>query len=78
MRLCVCLSVCLSVYVCVVLRPSLSLLPPRNLRKGSSGLADEINFEDFLTIMSYFRPIDTTLGEEQVELSRKEKLKCTC
>ncbi|CAO2629315.1 Calcineurin B homologous protein 3, partial [Lemmus lemmus] len=47
----------------------------RNLRKGSSGLADEINFEDFLTIMSYFRPIDTTLGEEQVELSRKEKLK---
>lgn len=28
--------------------------------------------------MSYFRPIDTTLGEEQVELSRKEKLKCVC
>uniref|UniRef100_A0A8C5YZA2 Tescalcin n=1 Tax=Marmota marmota marmota TaxID=9994 RepID=A0A8C5YZA2_MARMA len=48
----------------------------RNLRKGPSGLADEINFEDFLTIMSYFRPIDTTLGEEQVELSRKEKLRC--
>ncbi|XP_059105494.1 calcineurin B homologous protein 3 isoform X2 [Peromyscus eremicus] len=47
----------------------------RNLRKGPSGLADEINFEDFLTIMSYFRPIDTTLGEEQVEMSRKEKLK---
>ncbi|XP_010602402.1 calcineurin B homologous protein 3 isoform X1 [Fukomys damarensis] len=47
----------------------------RNLRKGPTGLADEINFEDFLTIMSYFRPIDTTLGEEQVELSRKEKLR---
>nr|XP_040146881.1 calcineurin B homologous protein 3 [Ictidomys tridecemlineatus] len=47
----------------------------RNLRKGPSGLADEIDFEDFLTIMSYFRPIDTTLGEEQVELSRKEKLR---
>ncbi|XP_058512692.1 calcineurin B homologous protein 3 isoform X2 [Ochotona princeps] len=47
----------------------------RNLRKGPSGLADEINFEDFLTIMSYFRPIDTSLGEEQVELSRKEKLR---
>lgn len=50
----------------------------RNLRKGPSGLADEINFEDFLTIMSYFRPIDTSLGEEQVELSRKEKLRCAC
>ncbi|KAM6166606.1 calcineurin B homologous protein 3 isoform 1-T1 [Erethizon dorsatum] len=47
----------------------------RNLRKGPSGLADEIDFEDFLTIMSYFRPIDTTLGEEQVEQSRKEKLR---
>lgn len=85
-------SLCLSVYVCVILstcrgqshlkkcfyvpKSSLPLLPLRNLRKGPSGLADEINFEDFLTIMSYFRPIDTTLGEEQVELSRKEKLKC--
>ncbi|KAL0611467.1 Calcineurin B homologous protein 3 [Plecturocebus cupreus] len=48
---------------------------PRNLRKGPSGLAEEINFEDFLTIMSYFRPIDTTMGEEQVALSRKEKLR---
>lgn len=48
----------------------------RNLRKGSSGLADEINFEDFLTIMSYFRPIDSTMDEEQVQLCRKEKLRC--
>uniref|UniRef100_A0A4W2E674 Uncharacterized protein n=1 Tax=Bos indicus x Bos taurus TaxID=30522 RepID=A0A4W2E674_BOBOX len=48
----------------------------RNLRKGTSGLADEINFEDFLTIMSYFRPIDTTMDEEQVQLCRKEKLRC--
>ncbi|KAB0358677.1 hypothetical protein FD754_002833, partial [Muntiacus muntjak] len=46
-----------------------------NLRKGPSGLADEINFEDFLTIMSYFRPIDTTMDEEQVQLCRKEKLR---
>nr|XP_058137404.1 calcineurin B homologous protein 3 isoform X1 [Dasypus novemcinctus] len=47
----------------------------RNLRKGPSGLADEIDFEDFLTIMSYFRPIDTAMDEEQVELCRKEKLR---
>lgn len=50
----------------------------RNLRKGPSGLADEINFEDFLTIMSYFRPIDTTMDEERVQLCRKEKLRCGC
>lgn len=60
-------------------RCSCSLLGSRrNLRKGSSGLADEINFEDFLTIMSYFRPIDTTMDEEQVQLCRKEKLRCAC
>ncbi|XP_049644027.1 LOW QUALITY PROTEIN: calcineurin B homologous protein 3 [Suncus etruscus] len=47
----------------------------RNLRRGPCGLADEINFEDFLTIMSYFRPIDTSMDEEQVELCRKEKLR---
>lgn len=52
-------------------------LSSRNLRRGPSGLADEINFEDFLTIMSYFRPIDTSMDEEQVELCRKEKLRCT-
>lgn len=48
----------------------------RNLRKGPSGLADEINFEDFLTIMAYFQPIDVTMDEEQVQLCRKEKLRC--
>ncbi|XP_077016057.1 calcineurin B homologous protein 3 isoform X4 [Tamandua tetradactyla] len=47
----------------------------RNLRKGPSGLADEINFEDFLTIMSYFQPIDIAMDPEQVELCRKEKLR---
>uniref|UniRef100_A0A671F6N4 Calcineurin B homologous protein 3 n=1 Tax=Rhinolophus ferrumequinum TaxID=59479 RepID=A0A671F6N4_RHIFE len=47
----------------------------RNLRKGPSGLADEINFEDFLTIMAYFQPIDTTMDEDQVQLCRREKLR---
>ncbi|XP_019497136.1 PREDICTED: calcineurin B homologous protein 3 isoform X2 [Hipposideros armiger] len=47
----------------------------RNLRKAPSGLADEINFEDFLTIMAYFRPIDTAMDEDQVQLCRREKLR---
>uniref|UniRef100_A0A674H224 Calcineurin B homologous protein 3 n=3 Tax=root TaxID=1 RepID=A0A674H224_TAEGU len=47
----------------------------RNLRQESDGLADEINFEDFLTIMSYFRPIEMNMDEEQLERFRKEKLK---
>lgn len=49
---------------------------PRNLRQESDGLADEINFEDFLTIMSYFRPIEMNMDEEQLDRFRKEKLKC--
>lgn len=48
----------------------------RNLRQESDGLADEINFEDFLTIMSYFRPIEMNMDEEQLDRFRKEKLKC--
>ncbi|NXK51550.1 CHP3 protein, partial [Chauna torquata] len=47
----------------------------RNLRQESAGLADEINFEDFLTIMSYFRPIEMNMDEEQLDRFRKEKLK---
>uniref|UniRef100_A0A803V382 Calcineurin B homologous protein 3 n=49 Tax=Australaves TaxID=3073809 RepID=A0A803V382_FICAL len=47
----------------------------RNLRQESDGLADEINFEDFLTIMSYFRPIEMNMDEEQLDRFRKEKLK---
>ncbi|RMC06033.1 hypothetical protein DUI87_17578 [Hirundo rustica rustica] len=47
----------------------------RNLRQESDGLADEINFEDFLTIMSYFRPIEMDMDEEQLDRFRKEKLK---
>ncbi|XP_067406245.1 calcineurin B homologous protein 3 isoform X7 [Emydura macquarii macquarii] len=47
----------------------------RNLRQGPCGLADEINFEDFLTIMSYFRPIEMNMDEEQLDHFRNEKLK---
>ncbi|XP_072206842.1 calcineurin B homologous protein 3 isoform X3 [Excalfactoria chinensis] len=47
----------------------------RNLRKAPAGLAEEINFEDFLTIMSYFRPIEMDMDEERLESFRKEKLK---
>ncbi|XP_069070605.1 calcineurin B homologous protein 3 [Pleurodeles waltl] len=47
----------------------------RNLRTGTGGYAEEINFEEFLTIMSYFRPMEGKMDEEQVDLCRKEKLK---
>ncbi|XP_053135812.1 calcineurin B homologous protein 3 isoform X1 [Hemicordylus capensis] len=47
----------------------------RNLRQASSGLAEEINFEDFLTIMSNFRPVELNMDEEQLDRFRKQKLK---
>lgn len=45
----------------------------RNLGKGTSGLAEEITFQDFLTIISYFRPLQPGLKKE--EQSRKDKLR---
>ncbi|KAH0625424.1 hypothetical protein JD844_014921, partial [Phrynosoma platyrhinos] len=41
----------------------------RNLQEASVGLADEINFEDFLTIMSNFRPIEMNMDEEHQYLT---------
>ncbi|KAK9391605.1 calcineurin B likeous protein 3 [Crotalus adamanteus] len=47
----------------------------RNLRGASGGFVDEINFEDFLTVMSNFRPIELNMDEEQLGRFRKQKLK---
>uniref|UniRef100_A0A670ZVL5 Calcineurin B homologous protein 3 n=1 Tax=Pseudonaja textilis TaxID=8673 RepID=A0A670ZVL5_PSETE len=47
----------------------------RNLQAASDGFVDEINFEDFLTIMSNFRPIELNMDEEQQERFRRQKLK---
>uniref|UniRef100_A0A6B2FB12 Calcineurin B homologous protein 3 n=1 Tax=Bothriechis nigroviridis TaxID=88079 RepID=A0A6B2FB12_BOTNI len=47
----------------------------RNLRGASGGFVDEINFEDFLTVMSNFRPIELNIDEEQLDRFRKQKLK---
>ncbi|XP_062814687.1 calcineurin B homologous protein 3 isoform X2 [Anolis carolinensis] len=47
----------------------------RNLQEASVGQVDEINFEDFLTIMSNFRPIEMNMDEEQLDRFRKQKLK---
>lgn len=34
-----------------------------------SDLAQEVNIEDFLIIMSYFQPMDTRVGEEQAQVN---------
>ncbi|XP_052036086.1 calcineurin B homologous protein 3-like [Apodemus sylvaticus] len=48
----------------------------RNLGKGTSGQAEEITFLDFLTIISYFRPLQQPrLKKEEREKNRKEKLR---
>uniref|UniRef100_A0A8C5P6S2 Calcineurin B homologous protein 3 n=1 Tax=Leptobrachium leishanense TaxID=445787 RepID=A0A8C5P6S2_9ANUR len=46
----------------------------RNLHLGSGGFVEEINFEQFLTIMSYFRPMGENSDEESVRSCRKYKL----
>lgn len=47
----------------------------RNLGKGTSGLAEEITFQDFLIIISYFRPLHPRLNKEKAEQYRKEKMR---
>ncbi|XP_063820409.1 calcineurin B homologous protein 3 isoform X2 [Pseudophryne corroboree] len=47
----------------------------RNLRTGSHGFETEINFEQFLIIMSYFRPMGQIVDEESISSCRKDKLR---
>ncbi|KAM5192517.1 calcineurin B homologous protein 3 [Mantella aurantiaca] len=46
----------------------------RNLRTGTNGFEREIDFEKFLIIMSYFRPLTENADEEAINSCRKNKL----
>ncbi|XP_072272042.1 calcineurin B homologous protein 3 [Pyxicephalus adspersus] len=46
----------------------------RNLRTGTGGFEREIDFEKFLIIMSYFRPLSENADEEAINSCRKDKL----
>lgn len=37
---------------------------------------EEIGFEEFLTVMSHFRPLKQNLTQEEKERIRREKLRC--
>ncbi|XP_062874195.1 tescalcin a [Trichomycterus rosablanca] len=47
----------------------------RNFCRNEVGTVEEINFEEFLTVMSYFRPLKQNLPEEERKRIRKEKLR---
>lgn len=47
----------------------------RNFRQSAVGKVDEIGFEEFLVVMSHFRPPRHSMTEEQRESVRKEKLR---
>lgn len=48
----------------------------RNFHSHSEGTVEEIGFEEFLTVMSYFRPPSLNMTEEQREELRRIKLRC--
>lgn len=50
----------------------------RNFRQNDDGAVEEISFEEFLVVMSHFRPPSLHMTEEQRESVRKEKLRCVC
>lgn len=47
----------------------------RNFRQNGEGTVEEISFEEFLVVMSHFRPPSLHMTEEQRENVRKEKLR---
>ncbi|XP_058474238.1 tescalcin b [Solea solea] len=47
----------------------------RNYRQNSEGTVEEIDFENFLVVMSHFRPPSLHLTEEQRDNVRREKLR---
>ncbi|XP_017307729.1 tescalcin a isoform X2 [Ictalurus punctatus] len=46
----------------------------RNFRQDEVGTVEEIGFEEFLTVMSHFRPLNQELTQEDKDKIRKEKL----
>lgn len=47
----------------------------RNFRQSAVGTVEEITFEEFVVVMSHFRPPSSRMTEEQRESVRKEKLR---
>ncbi|XP_026209743.1 tescalcin b [Anabas testudineus] len=47
----------------------------RNYRENGEGTVEEISFEEFLVVMSHFRPPSLHMTEEQREGVRREKLR---
>ncbi|KAF7666297.1 hypothetical protein LDENG_00114140 [Lucifuga dentata] len=47
----------------------------RNFRQNDEGTVQEISFEEFLVVMSHFRPPSMHMTEEQRENIRREKLR---
>lgn len=47
----------------------------RNYRENGEGTVDEIGFEEFVLVMSHFRPPSLHMTEEQRERIRREKLR---
>lgn len=48
----------------------------RNFRQNGEGTVDEIGFEQFLVVMSHFKPPSLHITDDQREKIRKEKLRC--
>lgn len=48
----------------------------RNQQEGETGSLEEVSFQQFLMVMSHFRPPTLKTSEEEKEALRREKLHC--
>lgn len=48
----------------------------RNLGQKEKGCLQEIGFEEFVTVLAFFRPPKPHIAEEEKKNMKKEKLRC--
>ncbi|XP_052413524.1 calcineurin B homologous protein 3-like [Carassius gibelio] len=48
----------------------------RNLGEKEKGCLQEIGFEEFVTVLSFFRPPKPRIADEEMKNIKKEKLRC--
>ncbi len=59
-----------------MLNDDVCVLSSRNLGEKDKGCLQEIGFQEFVTVLSFFRPPKPRTADEEMKNIKKEKLRC--
>ncbi len=59
-----------------MLNDNICVLSSRNLGEKEKGCLQEIGFQEFVTVLSFFRPPKPRTADEEMKNIKKEKLRC--